>query len=212
MKCSRCGSVMQPNYRFCTECGNPLTAPAGAPPAPGGMRPAPGPMPGVAPYVPPVSPPAQVAAAAMTTVAPGMSPTRGESIRLSSTGALTSSSQPVTVFATDEYLVILPPGGIPRVEKIRHAIVSDYDGDGKQELALMADKSIWLVKNGEVGSASNLIESSTPAPEHLIKAPFTYQGRTVLMSVTQERIAFYLLDARSGLVEVGSTPTPPVYA
>jgi len=137
-----------------------------------------------------------------------------ETFRLATLGDLFNNGSPVAVLATDNQLMLMTPGGAPVVEQVpglRHAIPGDFDGDGVQELAVFNDTQVWVLRFSTHGSVPSGKVTLKQMPEHLVKAPFTHDGgRTVLMSVTAEKVTFYVLHPSKGLVEIASTPVPPI--
>lgn len=164
---------------------------------------APAPM-APAPMAPaPAAPVAQVAAATLTAAG---------TYKLATTGDLLNNGSPVAILVTEDQLTLLPPGGAPIVENIpglRHAVAGDFDGDGTQELAVFSENQVWVLRFSAHGSVPSGKATVKEMPEYLTKAPFTHDGgRTVLMSVTTEKVAFYVLHPSKGLVEIATTPVP----
>jgi len=179
-----------------------FTTPAPAPmaPAPAPMAPTPAPM---APTPAPMAPATQVAAATLATT---------EAYKLATTGDLLNNGQPVAILVTENQLTLQVPGAAPIVEAIpglRHIVVGDFDGDGLQELAVFNDTQVWVLRFSAHGSVPSGKVTLKEMPEHLSRAPFTYDGgRTVLMSATNEQITFYVIHPSKGLVEIAKTPVP----
>lgn len=176
-----------------------------AQPAPPPMPPQPMAQPAPAPVAPPVAPAAQVAAAAVPAT---------DAYKLATTGDVLNTGTPVAILVTENQLMLTTPGGAPVIEQIpglRHAIPGDFDGDGTQELAVFNETQVWVLRFGAHGSVPSGKVTLKEMPEHLMKAPFTHDGgRTVLMSVTTEKITFYVLHPSKGLVEIASTPVPSI--
>jgi hypothetical protein len=177
-----------------------FTTPAPAPIAPAPIAPTPAPA---APTPAPMAPATQVAAATLTTT---------EAYKLATTGDLLNNGQPVAILVTENQLTLQVPGAAPIVEAIpglRHIVVGDFDGDGLQELAVFNDTQVWVLRFSAHGSVPSGKVTLKEMPEHLTRAPFTYDGgRTVLMSATTEQITFYVIHPSKGLVEIAKTPVP----
>jgi hypothetical protein len=137
-----------------------------------------------------------------------------ETFRLATVGDVLNMGTPVAVLVTDNQVMVLTPGGAPIVEVVpglRHAVIGDFDGDGRQELMVCDDTQVWVLRYSVHGSVPSGKAMLKELPEHLTKAPFTHDGgRTVLMSTTSEQIKFYVLHPSKGLVEIGSTTVPPI--
>lgn len=132
---------------------------------------------------------------------------------MAAAGDLLNNGTPIALMVTDEQLTLITPNGPIRTEQIpgiRHAIVGDYDGDGTTELAIFTDTQMWVLRFGEFGSIPGGRVALSSLPENLTRAPYTSDGRTVLMSATEERIAFYVVHPSRGLVEIASTPAPAI--
>lgn len=197
-----------------------------APPAQPGFRPPVPPAPTGLPPVPPMSQtgtmaPPPVAQPAFTPPTPAQAPqapatvspapATADNIRMAAAGDLYNNGQPVAVIVTENRLVIVHNGGAMKVEEVsgvRHALVGDFDGDGTQDLALFSDSHVWLVRFGPMGSVPSGKVPVQTMPEHLILAPFTHDGRSVLASLSRERATFYVLHPSKGLVEVCGTALP----
>ncbi|HLN60232.1 MAG TPA: VCBS repeat-containing protein, partial [Symbiobacteriaceae bacterium] len=165
----------------------------------------------------PPAPPANVFNQAAPAVAPAGPSVLGipatEIIRCATVGDLYNNGRPVAVVVTDNYLVLVPQGGAPVVEEvpgIRHAVVGDYDGDGTEDLALFSDTHVWVNRYSEMGSVRSGKVALQTVPQHLVRAPFTTDGRAVLMSTAGEKISFYVLHPSRGLVEIAATPVPAI--
>lgn len=195
----------------------PGPGPAAVPPAPPVMNQ----PPAFAPAVPPTppAPPTNVANQAAPAVAVAGPSLLGipatEIIRAATVGDLYNNGQPVAVMVTDNYLVLVPQGGAPVVEEvpgIRHAVVGDYDGDGTEDLALFSDTHVWVSRYSQMGSVRSGKVALQTLPQHLVRAPFTSDGRAVLMATSDEKISFYVLHPSRGLVEIAATPVPAIEA
>lgn len=151
----------------------------------------------------PVAPSAQVAAATL--------PATG-TYKLATTGDLLNNGAPVAVLATEDQLTLMLPGGATIVEQIpglRHIVAGDFDGDGLQELAVFNESQVWVLRFSAHGSVPSGRVTLKEMPEHLIRAPFTYDGgRAVLMATTSEQITFYVIHPSKGLVEIAKTTVP----
>lgn len=165
---------------------------------------------------PPV-PPAPVAqnAAAATIAAPaaGLGLAPGEVVRVTACGDLFNAGEPIAVLATDERVLLIAPGAAPKVEAIsgaRHLVIGDYDGDGTQELAVITDTHVWPIRFGPAGSVPGGRCPIQELPLQITKAPFTSDGRTVLMSVTAHKISFCVLHPARGLVEIAAVEVPAI--
>jgi hypothetical protein len=154
--------------------------------------------------MPPAAPTAQVAAATAATPAT-------DKIRMAVAGDLFNSGDPLTVIVTDQKLVLMMNGGASRIEPIpgvKHAVIGDFDGDGTQDLALLSDTHIWVLRLSAMGSIPSGKVALSHVPENLTVAPFTREGQAVLMETTKEKITFYVYHPARGLVEVGTTTVP----
>jgi hypothetical protein len=131
---------------------------------------------------------------------------------LATAGDLLNNGTAVAVLVTEDQLTLQVPGAAPIVEAIsglRHAVVGDFDGDGLQELAVFNDTQVWVLRFSAHGAVPSGRATLKEMPEHLTRAPFTYDGgRTVLMSATTEQITFYVIHPSKGLVEIAKTPVP----
>jgi hypothetical protein len=190
----------------------PVMRPPMPPGQPGMMPPAP-PMPFSG--IPPVAPAVQAAAAAAApVVAPAPAPVAApvaDRIRMATAGDLFNNSDPLSVIVTEQKIVLMMNGGAARVEEIpgvRHAVIGDFDGDGTQDLVLINDTHVWVLRMSPTGSIPSGKVALSHVPEHLTVAPFTRDGQAVLMETTAEKITFYVLHPAKGLVEVGATTVP----
>lgn len=191
------------------------------PPPPGrpayGVPPVPQPMPPQQPQPPAPQampqPPAPQAAAATMPASPLSGYAALPAIRMATAGDLLNNGTSIGLMVTDEQLTLITPNGPIRTESIpgiRNAIVGDYDGDGTHELALFTDTQMWILRFGEFGSIPGGRIALKELPENLSRAPYTSDGRTVLMSATAERITFYVVHPARGLVEIAATPAPAI--
>lgn len=197
----------------------PATAgPAAIPPVP--PRPAtvvppvpPAPGPSAVPPMPPALAPAPISTPTTATVSGALGIPAGETIRVAAVGDLYNNGGSVAVFASENHLALVGSGSAPKVERVeglRHAIIGDYDGDGTNDLALFTESQVWVVRYSGTGSVPTAKVALEVVPEHLSRAPFTHDGRTVLMAANTKAITFYVLHPSRGLVEIASVPTPDI--
>lgn len=168
-----------------------------------------------APPPPPVSPAVASTAAAAPAVQPALAGSValpvGEELLSISRGTLYNDGQSVSAIALENHLVLVTAGGSTKIEEIpglRFALIGDYDGDGTQDLAIVTGDKVWIQRYSALGMVVGGKVNLTVVPDNLTLAPFTYDGRSVLVTVTKEKVSFNVLHPARGLVEIGSAPVP----
>lgn len=176
------------------------------------MPPAP-PMGGGVPQPPAYQPAPPVAPAPQPQAQPAPAPApQANGLVTATTGDLFNNGNPVAIIVTGTQLVILSSTGAPilveNVPGLKHALVGDFDGDGTQDLALFSETHVWIARFNQMGAVHSGKVAMESVPTHMVTAPFTHDGRAVIMATTGEKIAFCVLHPSKGLVEVSSTSVP----
>jgi hypothetical protein len=133
----------------------------------------------------------------------------GEVFQNATVGDLYNNGEPVLVVVTDQRVLLVSPNGQMRVEQVpgvRCAVVGDYEGDGTQELLLLTDAHVWVVRFSSHGSVPSGKVALERVPDSLSRAPFTNDERTVLMETAADKVTFYVLHPARGLVQIASAP------